>query len=272
VLAVILELIASFIIVAIFHLSAQDAQSVLGQPNTGNPSPQLVIAELLVLSVVAPLVEEGVKPLAALLAIRRLRTPGEAFLVGLAAGVGFDMLETIGYIGQAQADWVSVAVDRIGAGLLHGVGAGMGALAWYYFVNGAGVRYRWLRGIGCGLYAILQHSVFNALTFSNLLLPASWNDWLNQPFLLGALPIQHADVIYLAVYALILGVLIFMTRRLLGAKGMPERTPPAPQAPFWPAWPPAPYGYYPAYAPTAPGGWPAPAPITTTQQPMGGAQ
>jgi RsiW-degrading membrane proteinase PrsW (M82 family) len=277
-LAVVLELIASFIIVAIFHLSAQDAQSVLGQPTTGNASPQLIIAELLVLSVVAPLVEEGVKPLAALLAIRRLRTPGEAFLVGLAAGVGFDMLETIGYIGQAQADWVTVAIDRIGAGLLHGVGAGMGALAWYYFINGAGVRYRWLRAIGCGLYAILQHSLFNALTFSDQILPTSVNAWLNQPYFLGNLPLQRADIIYLAVYGLILGVLIFMTRRLLGAKGMPERTPRAPQAPYWPAWPPAPYGSYgsyPAYAPaapTAPGGWRAPAPITTTQQPMGGAQ
>ncbi|MFI5276873.1 MAG: PrsW family intramembrane metalloprotease [Ktedonobacterales bacterium] len=274
-LAVVLELIASFIIVVIFHLSAQDAQSVLGQPTTGNASPQLIIAELLVLSVVAPLVEEGVKPLAALLAIRRLRTPGEAFLVGLAAGVGFDMLETIGYIGQAQADWVSVAIDRIGAGLLHGVGAGMGALAWYYFVNGAGVHYRWLRAIGCGLYAILQHSLFNALTFSDQILPTSVSAWLNQSYFLGNLPLQRADIIYLAVYGLILGVLIFMTRRLLGAKGMPERTPPAPQAPYWPAWPPAPYGSYgsyPAYAPAAPGGWRAPAPITTTQQPMGGAQ
>lgn len=275
VLAVILELIASFIIVALFHLSAQDAQNVLGSPNTSNPSPQLLIAELLVLSVVAPLAEEGVKPLAALLAIRRLRTPGEAFLVGLAAGVGFDMLETIGYIGQAQADWVSVSIDRIGAGLLHGVGAGMGALAWYYFVNGKGVPLRWLRGIGCALYAVVQHGVFNALGFATLLLPSGAKDWLNQPLYLGNLPIQNVDVIYLVAYALILGVLVFMTHRLLRAQGMPARTPPAPPAPFWPAWPASPYGYYPAYAPispTAPGGWQAPAPITTIQQPMGGAR
>ncbi len=281
-LAVILELILSLIIVAALRLSAQDAQSVLGQPNTSNPSPKLLVAMLLVLSVVAPLVEEGVKPLAALLVIRRLRTPAEAFLVGLAAGVGFDMLETIGYIGQGQADWVSVSMERIGAGLLHGVGAGMGALAWYYLINGSGVHLRWLRAIGCGLYAILQHGVFNALGFYDLALPSNIGAWLNQPFFLGGLPLQNADVIYLVAYGLILGVLIFMTSRLWGAKGMPERKPPVvgptPQA--WPAWY-APYGYYAPYAPygsygqparVVPGGWPAPAPMPQTPQPMGGAQ
>ena len=288
-LAVILELIASLIIVAIFHLNAQDAQNVLGQPTTSNPSPTLIIAELLVLSVVAPVVEEGVKPLAALLAIRRLRTPGEAFLVGLAAGVGFDILETIGYIGQAQADWVSVSIDRIGAGLLHGVGAGMGALAWYYLVNGAGVRLRWLRVIGCALYAVVQHGIFNALSFFQLLLPDSWNAWLNQPFFLGALPIEHIDLIYLVAYAAILGVLIVMTNILPHAQGMPDRTPPAPQpgawpawpgGPGWQAWPAAPYGYPAPYAPAAPvapigpliGSMTSVAPIQQLQQPMGGAQ
>lgn len=272
-LAVIIETILSLIIIAALHLSAQDAQSVLGQPNTSNPSPTVLVAMLLVLSVVAPIVEEGVKPLGALLAIRRLRTPAEAFLVGLAAGVGFDMLETIGYIGQGQADWVTVAIDRIGAGLLHGVGAGMGALGWYYFINGKGVRLRWLRAIGCGLYAVVQHGVFNALSLVGQILPANIANWLNQPFYIGSLPLQNSDVIYLVIYLYLIGFLIFMTRRLWGAKGMPERMPPAPVAPVWPAWPVAPYPPYPPYAlygQVTPGGWPAAAP--DVQRPMGGAQ
>jgi hypothetical protein len=273
--AVILETIISLIIIAVFNLTAQDAQSVLGQPNTSNPSPKLFIAMLLVLSVVAPIVEEGVKPLAALLAIRRLRTPAEAFLVGLAAGVGFDILETIGYIGQGQADWVSVAIGRVGAGLLHGVGAGMAALGWYYLINGSGVRLRWLRGIGCGLYAVLQHSLFNAFALVGQALPSSVSDWLNQPLYVGALPLQNEDIIYLAIYLLMLGVLIFVTSRLWRAKGMPERKPPIATAPAWPAMP---YGAYAPYAPYgqygsfAPGGWPAPAPMPQTQQPVGGAR
>ncbi|HEX8997801.1 MAG TPA: PrsW family intramembrane metalloprotease [Ktedonobacterales bacterium] len=272
--AVIIETILSLIIVSVLHLSAQDAQSVLGQPNVSNPSPTLALAMFLVLSVVAPLVEEGVKPLGALLAIRRLRTPGEAFLVGLAAGVGFDVLETIGYIGQGQADWISVAIERIGAGLLHGVGAGMGALGWYYLVNGSGVRLRWLRGIGCGVYAIVQHGLFNALSLFDQALPTTISDWLNQPFFVGGLPLQYADALYLFVYLLILSMLIFMTWRLWNAKGMPERKPPAPAMPPWPApyQPYQPYYPYSPYRQYAPGGWVAPAPAHDAQQPMGGAR
>lgn len=288
-IAVILEFILSYIIVYALNLSPQEQQSVLGQPGTSNLSPAATIAMLLVLSVVAPIVEEGAKPLGALLAIRRLRTPGEAFLVGLAAGVGFDILETIGYIGQGQADWISVAIDRVGAGLLHGVGAGMGALGWYYLINGQGVPLRWLRGIGCGLYAVVQHGVFNAFSLIGQILPANINNWLNQPFYIGDLPISNSDIIYLGIYLYLIGFLLFMTHRLLGAKGMPERKPPLPvtqPAPAVGAYPPYAYqgypgysaypGYpaptypaYPAYPPSTPG---ASAPAPDTQQPLGGAR
>lgn len=266
-IAVILEGILTLIIVYALHLNAQDAQSLLGQPQSSNYSPSLVIGLLLVLSVVAPIIEEGAKPLGALLAIRRLRTPGEAFLVGLAAGIGFDMLETLGYIGQGQADWISVSIDRVGAGLLHGVGAGMGALGWYYLVNGKGVPLRWLRGIGCGLYAVLQHGVFNALSLIDQWLPTNVATWLNQPFYIGDLPISNSDIIYVFIYLYLIGFLLFMTDRLWRAKGMPEPPPPPQPAPWpaygaWQGYPPyawqgypaySAYPGYPGYAPPAPG-------------------
>ena len=264
-LAVIFEGILALVIVAVLGLTGQDAQAVLSPSTSGQPSGRAMWAMVLLLSVVAPLVEEGVKPLGALLAVRRLRTPGEMFLVGLAAGVGFDMFETIGYIGQGQADWIGVAIDRIGAGLLHGAGAGMGALGWYYLINGKGVSLRWLRVVGCFAYALVQHGLFNAIgfgiTFISPLLPQSVNDWLSGPnatFPLGRFPIERIDVIYLVAYALILGVLIVMTNRLLRAQGMPPRTP---RAPEWPAsgypyapYPAIPWGYglAPAPAPMAP--------------------
>ncbi len=273
VFAVVLELFLTVFIALALHLTSQEVQSLLGQPNLSNVTPKLTLAMFLVLSVVAPLVEEGVKPLGALLAIRRLRTPAEAFLVGLAAGVGFDILETIGYIGQGQADWISVSIERIGAGLLHGVGAGMGALGWYYLVNGSGVRLRWLKGIGCGAYAVVQHGLFNALSLSGQVLPKEVNDWLNQPYFIGSLPLQRNDIIYLVIYLLLIGVLMYMTSRLWQAKGMPERKPPTPIAPYGPY---SPYYPYPMYGQMATAGWPAPpiAPAATpgAQQPVGGAQ
>ncbi|HEX8982572.1 MAG TPA: PrsW family glutamic-type intramembrane protease [Ktedonobacterales bacterium] len=273
VFAVVLELFLTVFIAVALHLTPQEVQSVLGQPNLSNVTPNVTLALFLVLSVVAPLVEEGVKPLGALLAIRRLRTPAEAFLVGLAAGAGFDILETIGYIGQGQADWISVAIERVGAGLLHGVGAGMGALGWYYLINGSGVPLRWLKGIGCGVYAVVQHGLFNAISLSGQSLPQNVSDWLNQPFFIGSLPLQHNDIIYLGIYLLLIGMLVLMTSRLSKAKGMPERKPPTPIAPYGPY---SPYYPYPMYGQIAPANWPAPpiAPAATpgAQQPVGGAQ
>jgi RsiW-degrading membrane proteinase PrsW (M82 family) len=242
-IAVIVELILTLIIVFALGLTGSDAQAVLTNQGAGAPTGAVALAMFLVLSVVAPVVEEGVKPLGALLAIRRLRVPGEAFLVGLAAGIGFDIFETIGYIGMGQADWISVAIERVGAGLLHGVGAGMGALGWYYLINGKGVRLRWLRAIGCFAYALIQHGTFNAFSLIGLLLPPSLNQWLGEPFKLGTLPLQRMDVVFLVIYALILTVLIIMTSLLPRAKGMPAS--PQPPQPQWPAgYPYSPYGPY----------------------------
>jgi RsiW-degrading membrane proteinase PrsW (M82 family) len=167
---------------------------------------------LITISVVAPLAEEGFKPLAVVLIMRRVRAPGEAFLLGLAAGVGFDIVETIGYIGMNQADWIAVSIERIGAGLLHGVGAGMAALGWYYLINGNGVSNRWLKGIGGLAYAVLQHAIFNGSNLVTLIPPVGAA--LNQPFSLGKLPIDGSTVIFLVFYGLILSVLVVVTGRL----------------------------------------------------------
>lgn len=287
-IAVILETILTLLIITVLGLTGADALSVLNS-NGGPSSFKVELATILVLSVVAPVVEEGVKPLGALLAIRRLRTPGQAFLVGLAGGIGFDIFETVGYIGQGQADWVSVALERIGAGLLHGVGAGMAALGWYYLVNGKGVRLRWLRAVGFFAYALLQHGLFNAFTQVSNILPPSINDFLNQPLSFFGLPLARMDIFLVVIYGFILAVLIVMTSRLPHAKPMPA---PA-QPPQWPAnGYPYPYGYgqygpaYPAIPwgyglaqPPAPQGWSGAAggseaaglPAQHTQ-PTGGAQ
>ena len=184
--------------------------------NLTNTAPQNltdVIFLLLVLSVVAPLVEEGLKPLGAVLIMRRLRTPAEAFLLGLAAGIGFDMVETISYIGSGQADWISIAIQRIGAGLLHGLGAAMAAWGWYYLINGKGVPRRWLFGFGGLAYAVLQHGIFNG---SNLLglLPGPIGDLMSKTVYLGQLPLDSGTILFFAYYVIILGILVYMTTRL----------------------------------------------------------
>jgi len=224
-LAAILELVLGLIVAVLMHISVNSILST----NFTSGSPGQLLFTLIEISVIAPVVEEGLKPLGALLIMRRLRTPGQAFLVGLAAGIGFDMVETIGYIGMGQADWVYVAIERIGSGLLHGVGAGMTALGWYYLINGKGVRLRWVKGVGCGLYAVIQHAIFNGSNLITSLIPGL-SQPLSQPLYLVKLPFESEALVFMVLYAIILAVLIVVTGRIRDDKGMASATPIAPAA------------------------------------------
>ena len=218
-----------------------------GKPLNPNATSSLqIIGALLLLSVVAPLVEESVKPLGTLLAIRRLRSPAGAFLMGLAAGCGFAIFESVSiYIGQGQADWVVVAIDRIGSGLVHGVGAGMSGLGWYYLINGKGIPLRWWRGFGCFIYALVQHGLFNGLALF-VSLPGPVSTWLSHPVYIGQLPLDRGSFVFFIYYAIIITVLITVTGRLARGESSPSATglvtstgaagpmPPTPEAmPVW---------------------------------------
>jgi RsiW-degrading membrane proteinase PrsW (M82 family) len=234
--AIIFEGIASVFIYLGLRIARHDlSPGISDVTSTAPQSATDVLFILLIIAVVAPLVEEGLKPLGVVFIIRRLRSPAEAFLLGLAAGVGFDMVETIGYIGSGQADWVSIAIQRIGAGLLHGVGAAMAALGWYYLINGKGIPRRWLKGFGGLAYAVLQHGIFNA---SNLLglVPGPIGDLMNKTLYLGRLPLDSGMILFLFYYIVILGVLVYMTGRLRrNLNKSPGAAPAPPIAPSLPA-------------------------------------
>ena len=214
-IALILNTVGEVIIVLFIYASEPRGSSNLTNPSNPLSDPSQLLAVFLLVSVLAPLVEEGVKPLGALLIMPRLRTPASAFLTGMAAGVGFSIFETLSiYVGVGEADWIVVALERFGASFLHGVGAGMGALGWYYIVNGRGVRLRWLRAIGCLLYAVVQHGIYNGLAvlFS---LPEPWTKALQKPIYLYHLPLDTATIILAAYWAAILAVMLFITGRLV---------------------------------------------------------
>jgi RsiW-degrading membrane proteinase PrsW (M82 family) len=208
------------VVVVLFEISTEPHATSSGNPiSPSNPDNIQIIGALLLLSVLAPLVEEGVKPLGVLLSIRRLRTPAGAFLMGLAAGCGFGIFESVSiYIGQGQADWIVVAIERIGSSLLHGVGAGMAALGWYYLINGRGTSLRWWRGFGCLLYALVQHGLFNGLALFTSL-PGPVSSWLQHPVYIGQLPLDRGSFVFFIYYAAILTVLLVVTGRLVRDKG-----------------------------------------------------
>jgi RsiW-degrading membrane proteinase PrsW (M82 family) len=119
-------------------------------------SPALAIL-LVEIALVAPMVEELTKPLAAFLLARRLRGPAEAFLVGMAGGVGFAILENMLYETAGARVWASIATLRGVGGVLHPLNAGLVALGWYGVRNGlpgAWARLLGLYGLAVGIHAL----------------------------------------------------------------------------------------------------------------------
>ncbi len=205
-IAIILELAVSLLI----------DSSVLSNPNALSPNdPTLVIKLLIEISVAAPLVEEMVKPLGAVLIMPRLKTASAAFLVGVAGGVGFAMFESVfTYIGTGGADWVIIALQRTGSSILHGLGAGMVSLAWFYIFHGKGVSNRWWRVAGCVLYAVFQHGVNNAVAVLISFVPGPVGSWFNAPFYIGNLPMQNGIIPFYGLDVAMFVVLVYLTGRL----------------------------------------------------------
>ncbi len=111
------------------------------------------------LAIVAPLIEETVKPLVTLPLIGRL-TRRDAFLVAALAGVGFATVENIIY---ASADWFAwyawagVLLVRAVGGAIHPLGAGLVGLSWRDWLNGEreAFKYGWIRfGMAVGMHAL----------------------------------------------------------------------------------------------------------------------
>jgi hypothetical protein len=119
-------------------------------------SPALAIA-FVEMAVVAPLVEELTKPLGALLLGKRLRTPAEAFLVGMAGGAGFAIVENMLYEAAGARLWAHIATLRAIGGVLHPLTAGLVAVGWYGVRRGQpGAWRRWLAlyGLAVGVHAL----------------------------------------------------------------------------------------------------------------------
>jgi RsiW-degrading membrane proteinase PrsW (M82 family) len=202
-------------LIAEFQLSGADT-SILDNPSAPTPhDPRMIIFILMLVSVIAPIVEEGFKPLAVVTMIGRIRSAAEAFILGMACGIGFDIIETTAYIGRGYQDWINVALDRSTAGLLHGFGAGMMALGWYYITHKDALKHNHFQiGLACMLYAVLQHAIWNG-SFLLAFLPDPIGPFLET----GKIPIFNYQldaflIVYILFSVLIFCVLWFVTGKI----------------------------------------------------------
>lgn len=206
----------------------------LSDPNAPLPKDiHVILYMIILLSVIAPFVEEGVKPLAVITMLGRISSAAEAFIMGMACGIGFDLIETSSYIGMGYSNWVDIAIERSSAGLLHSFGAGMTALGWYLLTHRDSLpKRRVLIAFGCMLYAIVQHATWNG-SFLFSYLPAPVGPYIEKGIItIGSYQLPAELIIYAIETVLMLIFLWFVTGKLrrLSSPRKPEASQQAPQA------------------------------------------
>lgn len=112
------------------------------------------LAALVELALIAPLVEEFVKPLSVLPMLRAAETPRRAFLIGAAAGAGFAALENLLYTGFGLEAWGGVLVLRTLGAAIHPLGAGLTAVAWRAALRGEKANWLPNYALAVGLHAL----------------------------------------------------------------------------------------------------------------------
>ena len=119
-------------------------------------SPAMVVA-LVYLAVVAPLVEELVKPIGAIVMAKGLRSRSEAFIVGMAGGVAFAAIENMLYQVAGIQTWAGMVALRSIGSVLHPLTTGMLGVAWFDLRQrrpGAGARLAAVFALAATLHAL----------------------------------------------------------------------------------------------------------------------
>src|SRR5262249_55067782 len=155
--------------------------------------------------------------------IGRVRSKAEAFALGLVCGIGFNLVETIGYISAEYNDWLHVALVRSGSGLLHGLGTAMMALGWYFLTHkeeGSGRR-RILLAVSCGAYAIFQHALWNG-SWGLILIPGPIGNFVrNWTWSAGFLTIDAPTLFNIVELIGILIFFLYISGRLRARSDLP---------------------------------------------------
>ena len=144
---------------------AQSEEAMLALMGPLVASPGFIGTLLFAVSLLVPLVEELLKPLAVWIFARRLETRLDGFVLGALCGAAYALFETGGLGAAAGGDWLLVLGARGGTSLLH-----IATSAWMGSAIVPAIRERKIVQL-FGVYAlsIFLHGTWNALSiFSGL--------------------------------------------------------------------------------------------------------
>ena len=137
--------------------------------------PLILVIIFLLFSVLIPMLEEIMKPLALWFLAKKEMLPDEGFYFGAVTGMVFALIESIIGLANFGADtWISVAVMRVGTGILHTFTAAM--LGWALSLSWK--RYKFGRLVLTFFVCVAVHGTWNFLaigTSINDLLPLTIN-------------------------------------------------------------------------------------------------
>lgn len=127
--------------------------------------PRVLLGVFALLSVIAPLLEEALKPLGLWLLAGEIEHPAHGFALGILSGAAFTLLEGLGNIPAAGADWALTAMGRLGTSLMHMLTSGL--LGWALVSAWQKRRFGQL-ALAYAL-VVLMHGFWNGLNIVNIL-------------------------------------------------------------------------------------------------------
>ncbi len=173
--------------------------------------PPIAISIAMVFIILAPALEELVKPLGIVLMSYRRPSRAQVFIWGLAGGAGFALVENLFNTVLALDVWAFVMLLRIGGTAMHSLGTGLMGLGWYHTLI---TRRPW-RLAGAYVLSVSIHALWNGavigITGTSLLAVDASSEITVT--LVGGVVIILLGVLVLLTLALII-VIVILTKRL----------------------------------------------------------
>jgi hypothetical protein len=187
-----------------------DVQSLLSTLSPYLANPIVLLLALLFAAVIAPVIEETLKPVALWFFGKRLGSPAEGFALGALCGAGFALLEgTLAAGGMDQMMGIGI-VARLASSLMHITASGI--MGWG--IASARLEKRYWRLVGAFILSVSIHGLWNGSVILAVFGALRTTLQSDSPDLLGVLLVLAGIVILGSIFVTIIILLPVFNRRL----------------------------------------------------------